>query len=218
MGKKHFGEVIVDLCAQREYLDQGRPRRCQNAEGVTENLKHLMAFARWGHLPVVSCMDYLPAHGGCEREIPDTSFLARRERPSFTVLPHHVFIDSDNSPAVALDVLDRCQQAILTKDHRDPFTNPKLDRLLTELNIRRVVVCGVGLEDSLRILSLGLLRRGREVVLISDACGCFDLQAAQMVLRQLEVKGCTIMPTQAYIADATARLEPVRPAGPRWVA
>lgn len=200
-------DVFVDLCIQREYLTHNGPRRCENARQVALNVKHLMAFARLAKTPVLSCVDV-----NCGNRIgPEFVSVVSRADPceqkvAFTLLPRHTIIESDNSLCVPLDILRRYQQAIFTKVHRDPFTNPKLDRLLTEMAAQRFVVFGIPLETSLRILVLGLLRRRRPVILLKDACGYWNREEAEMVLRQLSVKGCQLATTNEYLADALIRI------------
>ena len=207
MRKSGERDIFVDLCIQHEYLTHNGPRRCRNAEQVVHNVKHLMAFARLAKVPVLSCVD---VNGG-NRIGPEFVTIASRVAPhqqkaAFTLLPHYVTIESDNSLCMPLDVLQHHQQAIFTKVHRDPFTNPKLDRLLTEMSAQRFVVFGVPLEISLRILVLGLLRRRRRVALLTDACGYWNREEAEMTLRQLGVKGCQLMSSNQYIAEALVRI------------
>ncbi|RMF76908.1 MAG: isochorismatase family protein [Planctomycetota bacterium] len=200
-------DVFVDLCVQREYVGRNGGHPCANAATVARNLKHLMAFARWTKTPVLSCIDRCDY--GQLAEPPDAAPEPHRHpdlrKPTFTVLPRHIVIESDNFLCVPLNLFHTYQQAIFTKIHRDPFTNPKLDRLLTELPARRFVVFGLPLESSLRILALGLLRRGRDVVVIEDACGYWREQEARMVLRQLAVKGCRIASTCEFLTSELAQ-------------
>ncbi len=199
-------EVIVDLGAQREYLRPDAPLRCDNAEAIAPNIRHVMAFARWCKHPVLSCIDSRrPGDIGdafVEVHSPVGPIPAKF---GISLLPDHFVLDSDNCLSVALDVLKRHQQVILTKHHRDPFTHPKLDRLLTELPAQRFIVCGVALEHSLRMLALGLLRRERRVTLLVDACGWWRADEADMALRQLDVKGCELMRAEEFIARSLAR-------------
>jgi nicotinamidase-related amidase len=101
------------------------------------------------------------------------------------------------------------QQLIFIKTHRDPFTNPKLDRLLTEMPAERFVLFGAGLECSLRLLALGLLLRGRRVAVAHDACGYWHTEEADMTLRQLAAKGCEIIATRQLIEQSLSTLRPV---------
>jgi len=202
-------DVFVDLCVQKAYLHELSSQRCRNAQQVTHSVKHVMAFARLAKVPVLSCLDTC-----CGNRI-GNGFVSvaadgrpREQKTAFTLMPRHIIFESDNSLCVPLDVLYHFQQAVFTKVHRDPFTNPKFDRLLTEMPARRFVVFGIPLETSLRMLVLGLLRRKRRVVVLEDACGYWNRQEADMVLRQLDVKGCEITVTNEYLAQAFARLLP----------
>jgi len=200
-------EVFVDLCIQREYLSRDGCNPCLNAEQVALNAKHVMAFARLAKMPVLSCVDVDRTHWIGAQYVPVVSRVPPQQRKAAcTLLPQHTVIESDNSLCVALDVLQKYQQAIFTKVHRDPFTNPKFDRLLTEMPARRFIVLGIPLESSVRMLVLGLIRRKRRVTLLTDACGFWNRQEAEMVLRQLAVKGCELLTTNAFLADALLRI------------
>ncbi len=198
-------DVYLDICTQRDYLAPDGSCTSANAEQVLTNIKHVMAFARWAKVPTLSCVDV--------RRPDDVRGLPRpncvvgtpgQRKVTCSVLPDRVVIDSDNCLCVPLDLLERHQQAILTKQHTDPFTNPKLDRLLTEMPSRRFVVFGVSLETSLRLLVLGLLLRQRRVALVRDACGYWSAAEADMALRQLEAKGCELITTPQIVETAVS--------------
>ncbi len=196
-------DIYIDMCVQREYLAPSSPTRCANSELVGKNVRHLMAFARMSNVPVLSCVDSHRPHDIGDNFVAIRGGGSPQERmlPG-TVLPKHVVVESDNCLNMPLDILQRAQQAIFTKVHKDPFTHPKLDRLLTELPARRLIVFGVPLETSVRLLVLGLILRGRRVVLVRDACGYFDESGAMMTCRQLEVKGAEVMSAEAYVGSA----------------
>jgi hypothetical protein len=128
--------------------------------------------------------------------------------PAWTLLSDHVVVECDNGLWAPLDILERHQQAIFVKVHKDPFTNPKLERLFTEMPARRFVVLGMPLESSLRLLVLGLLRRNRRVVIVEDSCGYFESTAAALVLRQLNVKGAELRTAETYTSEAASCLNP----------
>ncbi len=198
-------DILVDICTQRDYLADCGAHPALNAATLLPNVKHLMAFARWVKVPTISCVDL--------RRPEEVRGLAQhvcvlgtpgQQKLGCTLLPDHVLIESDNCLCVALDLLQKHQQAIFGKENRDPFTNPKLDRLLTEMPARRFVVFGVGLESSLRLLVLGLLLRHRRVALIHDACGWWNAEDGVMALRQLAAKGCELVTTQQWLESAAA--------------
>jgi nicotinamidase-related amidase len=197
---RRLSDVFIDVCTQRDYLSPEGSRRTINSEAITANVKHLMALARWAKVPTLSCVDACRPHDALG--VPNPSCVlgtAGQEKIAYSLLPDHVVIESDNCLCVSLDLLQRHQQAILIKRHRDPFTNPKLDRLLTELPARRLVVFGVALETSIRLLVLGLLLRHRRATVVTDACGFWNGNEADMTLRQLAAKGCQMQSTHQVV-------------------
>lgn len=198
-------DVLVDVCTQRDFLATDGANPCCNASDVRGNVKRLMALARWAHLPAISCVD---ARRACEaRGLPRPDCVVGtlgQRKLSATLLPSRVHVDCDNFLCVPLDLLEHYQQVILVKHHRDPFTNPKLDRLLTEIPAKRFVVFGAGLETSIRLLVLGLLLRGRRVALVSDACGWWSPDEGDMTFRQLSAKSCELLTTAQLIDETLA--------------
>lgn len=202
-------EVFLDVCTQQDYLAVEGARPVRNLPSVRANLKRLMAYARWARVPTVSCVEH---HRFDEvRGRPNPTCVAGthgQQKLSCSVLPRRVVIESDNYLCVPLDVFKEYQQAILTQLQRDPFSNPKLDRLLTELPVSRFVLLGVGLETNMRLLALGLLLRHRAVTVITDASGFWNDSDAEMTVRQLSAKGCHMLSTNEYLAN---RIPHVRP-------
>ena len=208
-------DVLLDVCTQRDYLAPEGARPAMNAATVADNLKHLIALARWARIPTLSCVEV--HHYDQVRGTPNPACVAGtfgQQKMPFSFLPRRVVVESDNFLCVSLDLFARYQQAILTKTHRDPFTNPKLDRLLTELPANRFVLFGVSLENTLRLLSLGLLLRHRRVTLITDACAYYNEGDADMTLRQLAAKGCELVTTQQFVQSSFDRFR-VRNTRPR---
>lgn len=199
-------DVLLDMCTQRDYLTPCGARPVANTLQVLTNLRKLMAWARWAKMPVLSAVDVRRREEamGVESAACVLGTVGQAKMPC-TLMPARLTIESDNCLCVPLDVLTRTQQAILIKRHRDPFTNPKLDRLLTEMPARRFVIFGVALDASIRQLVLGLMLRGRNVVVVGDACGYWSAVDADFHLRQIVAKGCDVVTTNAYVQSQLAR-------------
>ncbi len=58
---------------------------------------------------------------------------------------------------------------------------------------------GAGLEEAIRILALSLLARRQKVWLVTDACGHWDTQAADLSIKQLSAKGARILTTDELV-------------------
>lgn len=216
----HNSDVLIDMCTQRDYLLPGGAQRIANADQIVPNLKHVIALARWGKVPMISCVDVRRPDE--VRGLPNQTCVLGtpgQQKVSFSLLRNRVVIESDNCLCVPLDVLAHHQQAILTKHHRDPFTNPKIDRLLTELPHGRYIIFGAALETSIRLLALGLLLRQRTVAIVQDACGYWNSGDGEMTLRQLAAKGCQVVQTRELLESVKVAVrragEPGVPAGGR---
>lgn len=196
-------DVFVDVCTQHDYLWPDGARPVLNAADIRPRLKHLMALARWARIPTLSCVDACRPDEvrGLPRPACVLGTAGQRKLPC-TLLPDHVVVNCDNCLCVSLELLEQHQQAIFPKHHRDPFTNPKLDRLLTEMPGRRFVLFGVSLEATIRLLALGLMLRHRRVTVVTDACGWWDPEEGAMTLRQLAAKGCRLATTTELIEAA----------------
>lgn len=174
----------------------------------------MMAFARWAHVRTLSCLESQRAVDCAGRREQAECVLGTtgHRKAHFTLLPDHVVVPTDNSPCISLDLLKEHQQAVLQKVSHDPFANPKMDRLLTELPVDRFVLFGVGLETTIRTLALGLLMRQRDVTVIGDACGTWDTDRGEMTLRQLAAKNCEIVSARDYIRGELATRKQFRTA------
>ena len=215
-------DVFVDLCTQQDYLAPGGARPAHNSHLVLPKLKHLMAFARWARVPLLSCVDARRPNDVRGLSCADCVLgTPGQEKVPFSLLPDRVTVNSDNCLCISLSILEEHQQAILAKEHRDPFTNPKFDRLLTELPVRRFVVFGISLESTVRLVALGLLLRHRRVAVVYDACGWWNAEDGTMSMRQLAAKGCELLTTQQLVESTLSqyrRTGHLRPLRRRWVA
>ena len=81
------------------------------------------------------------------------------------------------------------RQIIFRKRSNDFLGNPKVDRLLTESVVGEYVIAGIGLEAAVKSLALGLITRMKRVAVVYDACGFWNVSAADLSLRQMEAKG-----------------------------
>ncbi len=200
-------DVLIDLCTQRDYLTPGGARPVANAPQIVSNLRKLMAWARWAKAPVLSVVDVRRRQEAMGVDgVACVEGTAGQLKVPHSLMPTRVSIESDNCLCVPLDVLLHAQQAILAKRHRDPFTNPKLDRLLTEMPARRFIVFGIALDGAVRQLVLGLMLRERNVAVLGDACGYWNAQEADFHMRQIQAKGCEVLATSAYVQSHVARV------------
>jgi nicotinamidase-related amidase len=95
-----------------------------------------------------------------------------------------------------IDILRRYQQIILHKRSHDPFDEPRIERLLTELRAGEFVIIGAEAESGVKATVLGLLQRNKKVSVVTDAIGSHDRSEADLALRKMKAKGAKLIETK----------------------
>jgi len=93
-------------------------------------------------------------------------------------------------------MLRRYKQVILHKRCVDPFNEPRIDRLLSEVRANEFILIGASLEGAVEVTALGLLQRGKKVTIVVDAVGSHNKKEAKLALRKMETKGAKLIETK----------------------
>jgi nicotinamidase-related amidase len=151
-----------------------------------------MAFARVKKIPVISISEVHPENnsGYCV----DGTDGAQKIR--YTLLSNRASFAADNNTDLPVDLLRRYRQIILHKRCIDPFDEPRIDRLLSEIRANEFVLIGACAEGAIEATALGLLQRGKKVSVIVDAIGAQDKQRAKHSLRKIAAKGARLIETK----------------------
>jgi nicotinamidase-related amidase len=190
-----YPNVLLDVDTQVDFLAPGGRRLVHNPS-IISNIQRVFRWARHCRLTVISSLDFhritdpvreVPAH--CLAGTPGVNKLG------CTLLPRRVLVETDDTINLPHDLLTRYRQVMFLKRGDDLTRNPKADRLLTEIQVASFIILGTGLEESIRLLALALLARRQNVWLISDACGWWDMQAADLAVKQLAAKGARLLTT-----------------------
>jgi nicotinamidase-related amidase len=165
---------------------------------VLDQIKHLVEWGKMHRIPLISLVDNHRPNGQVIRSslFPCIEGTPGQQKMPFTLLPKRFTLEHDNSPSLPDNLLENYLQIVIQKRTNDVFTNPKADRLFSRLQAKRFLVFGVGTERAIKALVLGLLSRGQHPIIVPDACGCWDSEAAELALRQLEAKGTMSMKAQ----------------------
>lgn len=197
----NWSRVVIDICTQRDFLDQGAILGVADREGLISRLRAVMEWATEGQLAVVSIIEAHrptePIHDAPLHCIDDTP---GQKKLDFTLLEPRILIETDNYLSLPPDLHEQYRQLIFRKRTRDILGNPKADRFLTQLQADEVIIIGVGLERAIKALALGLLARHHRVTVITDACGQWSQADADLAVRQLGAKGITLLTTAELTA------------------
>ena len=194
-----YPNVLLDVDSQVDFLTPDGHRPVRNRQ-IIPNIQRVFRWARHCRLTVISSIDFhritdpvreVPQH--CLAGTPGVNKLG------CTLLPRRMLVQTDDTINLPHDLLTRYRQILFLKRGDDLTRNPKADRLLTEIQASNFIILGVGLEESVRLLALELLTRRQNVWLVADACGYWNLQAADLSLKQLAAKGARILTTDELV-------------------
>ena len=188
--------VFFDVDTQLDFLYPAGALYVPGAETVLERVAALNRYAAAHEIPVISTMD---AHSEDDPEfrtwpphcVVDT---AGQHKPAATLLERRVVV-----PNVAGDVaLQGVQQVLLQKQALDCFTNVNLPAILERLGAERYVVYGVVTEICVRYATMGLLKTGARVEIVTDAIRSLSDEAREAFLAEFAAAGGSLTTTQAF--------------------
>ncbi len=188
-------QVLVDINTQKDYLLADGNACIRNHRRVLAHIRRMMAWARRRDIPIIStCEIYPDSNNGDPRYCIDGT--PGQEKISYTLMPNRICFPADGSTDLPRDMLRRYQQVVLHKRCVDPFDEPRIDRLLSEVSAAEFVLVGACAEDAIKATALGLLQRDKKVAIIVDAVGYHDNREAKMAFRKMEAKGARLVETR----------------------
>lgn len=188
-------QILVDIDTQKDFLLAKGKACIRNHRRVLAHIRRVMAWARIQHIPVISTAEVYPNNnedtiGYC---IDGTD---GQKKIRYTLLKDRVSFTADGSTDLPRDMLRQHRQVILHKRCVDPFDEPRIDRLLSEVRATEFILVGTSLEGAVKMTALGLLQRGKKVTVVVDAVGSHSKKEAKLTLRKMETKGAKLIETK----------------------
>jgi nicotinamidase-related amidase len=154
-----------------------------------------MAWARRENIPVIStCEVHSNNNGGTINYCIDGTDGQKKIR--YTLLSNRASFPADGSTDLAEDILRRHRQIILHKRSTDPFDEPRIERLLSEVRANEFILMGASTEGAVMATALGLLHRGKKVTVLVDAIGSHNKKEAHLAIRKMKAKGAKLLETK----------------------
>ena len=195
--KKRRKWILIDIDTQRDFLIPGRNTCIRNHRRVLANVRRMMAWARHNNVRIISICEVHTNNnydnGNIDRHANNTD---GQKKIRYTLLSNRTSFVADGSTDLPEDILQRYGQIILHKRCIDPFDEPRIERLLSEVRADNFVLIGAGIEDAVKATALGLLQRGKKVSVVVDAVGSFDRQKAELALQKMRAKGAKLIETK----------------------
>jgi len=190
-------QVLVDINTQRDFLLADGEACIRNHRRVLAHIRRMTAWARRRGIPIISTCEIHPdeeAHNGDPRYCIDGT--SGQKKISYTLMENRIVFPADGNTDLPRDMLRRYQQVVLHKRCPDPFDEPRIDRLLSEICAAEFVLIGACAETAVKAAALGLLQRNKRVAVIVDAVGYHDNREAKMAFRKMEAKGARLIETR----------------------
>jgi len=214
--QKQRWRLLIDVDTQKDFLLPTGRACVRNQAEVLTKIRRVMAWARSEKVPVISTAEVYPNNNGYSAISYCLDGTDGQKKVPCTLLNDRVSFPADNINALPADVLLAYRQVILHKRCINPFNEPRIERLLSEIETDEFILIGAGTEDAVRATALGLLHRGKKVSIIVDALGWRNKRKARLALRVMKARGARLVETRD-IAGAS-HLRPCLPSTARIVA
>jgi nicotinamidase-related amidase len=189
-------QIIVDIDTQKDFLLASGKACIGNHRRVLAHIRRVMAWARFKNIPIISTAEVRPNNNGNGQEGYCIDGTDGQKKIRYTLFNNRVSFAADGNTDLSRDMLRRYKQIILHKRCVDPFDEPRIDRLLSEVRANEFIIIGISLEGAVAACALGLLQRGKRVTVVIDAVGSHNKREAKLALRKMETKGARLIETR----------------------
>lgn len=199
--------ILIDIDTQRDFFLAGGKACIRNHRRVLAHVRRVMAWARIRSIPIISTAEVYPNHNGESELGYCIDGTDGQKKLRYTLMNNRKSFAADGSTDLPRDMLRRYRQVILHKRCVDPFEEPRIDRLLSEIWANEFILIGSSAEGAVQATALGLLQRGKRVTVVADAVGSHNKREARLALRKMEAKGARLIETKRLAG--TTRLKHV---------
>ena len=194
--KSRRKQILIDIDTHKDFLLAQGKACIRNHRRVLAHIRRMMAWARSQHVPIISTAEVYPDNNGESAVDYCIDGTDGQKKIRYTLLNDRVCFAADGNTDLPRDMLRRHRQIILHKRCVDPFNEPRIDRLLSEVRASEFILVGTCLEGAVKMTALGLLQRGKKVTIIVDAVGTHNNKDAKLALRKMETKGAKLLETK----------------------
>ncbi|MGD8786828.1 MAG: isochorismatase family cysteine hydrolase [Phycisphaerales bacterium] len=189
-------QILIDIDTQKDFLLAGGKACIRNHRRVLTHIRRVMAWARRNGIPIISTAEVHPNHNGESEDGYCIDGTDGQRKIPYTLFNNRISFAADGCTDLPRDMLRCYKQIILHKRCIDPFEEPRIDRLLSEVRASEFILVGTCLEGAIGATALGLLQRGRKVTVVIDAVGSRNKREAKLALRKMETKGTKLIETK----------------------
>ena len=196
--------ILVDIDTQQHFFLNDGPLCVRDCQGVRGNIRKVMAWAHARHMHTISTVQVCDSNTIYASAYTDGGFSLKKI--NCTLCRRRASFNAVDYADVSRDVVDKYDQVIFQKRCHDPFEEPRVDRILTDLEATEFILLGAPVQGAVQATALGLLARGKNVTVVADAVGSLNVSAAKVALRRMKAKGAKLVSTKTLIHRASRGL------------
>ena len=194
------GTVFFDVDTQVDFMLPVGALYVPGAEHLIPALARLAQFARSRRIPVISTAD---AHAPQDPEFQQwpphcVAGTLGQQKVAETLSPGAVTIP--NTGEELPPAWEKAPQVIVEKQTLDAFRTHTLSRVLEQRRGSRFVVYGVVTEYCVLCAAQGLLSRGEQIDIVTDAIRALDSAQGRKVLDDLQAAGARLVSVDEVLA------------------
>jgi nicotinamidase-related amidase len=192
-----YRQIVIDIDTQSHFFCRHGSLCIRNHRGVLSNIEKVLHWAQTHRIPIISTLQLHDSHATCPTE------LARRRlsmgKATSTLSKNHLFVPAEDTLDWSISTFEHYDQIIIQKRCFDPFEEPRVDRIFTELPVDEYILIGTPLEGAVKNTALGLLLRQKKITLVTNAVGTLDPYEAQKMLNLRDAKAVRLIKTNALV-------------------
>ncbi|MBN1971994.1 MAG: cysteine hydrolase [Sedimentisphaerales bacterium] len=204
--KTRHKQVLLDIDTQKDFLLVSGKLCVKNHRRVLANIRRMMAWTRNNGIPIISIVDIYANHNGDSVHGHCIEGTEGQRKVHYTLVNNRISFTADGNTDLPRDIFKKYTQIILHKRCVDPFEEPRIDRLLSEIKASEFILVGTSLEGAVKATALGLLQRGKKVTIVIDAIGSHNIGEAKLAIRKMETKGARVIETRKLAGSSHLRL------------
>jgi len=205
--KSQRRQILIDINTQRDLFLADGNACIRNHRRVLAHVRRMMAWARYRNVPIISTCEVYPNNnnnGGNAINYCIDGTKGQKKIP-YTLLSDRASFPADNNTDLPADILRQHRQIVLHKRCCDPFDEPRIERLLSEIRASEFILIGACAEGAVSAMALGLLQRGKKVTIVTDAVGVHNKSKSKLALRKAEAKGARLVETKKIAGTSHLR-------------
>jgi len=192
--------VFVDIDTQFDFMNPRGNLYVPDAEDIVGNIKILFDYAKEHKIKILSSTDahvvddpefkLFPAH--CIKGSPGN------QKIEASTCSNNIIIEN-REQKITESIMDH-EQIIVESQTFDIFESINTDKIVKKLDAQSFVVFGVATDYCVKAAVLGLLKRGYNVSLVTDATKAITKVGNEKSLNEMEGAGAVLTTTKDIIA------------------